>query len=79
MLQLQIISQHFYKPLIWPTSYYFSSKPTINITFLFINNHSSHQQFIKKFVKKFISLTLLIKKIQSMIDFFFLMEVDEEF
>ena len=33
----------------------------INITFLFTNNHSSHQQFVSFFVKKFTSLTVFIK------------------
>ena len=42
MLQPQIILQYFYKMLMWPISYWFSSKPTINITFSFTNNHSSH-------------------------------------
>ena len=31
--------------------YQFSSKPTINITFSFTNNHAPHQQFVKFFVK----------------------------
>ena len=31
--------------------YWFSSKLTINIIFLFINNHWSHQQFVKFFIK----------------------------
>ena len=38
---------------------WFSSKPTINITFSFTNNHPSHQRFVKIFEKKFVSLTLL--------------------
>ena len=42
MLQPQTILQYFYKMLMWSTPYWFSSKPTINITFSFINNHSSH-------------------------------------
>ena len=40
------------------SSYWFSSIITINITFLFINNHSTHQHFVNIFVKKFVSLTL---------------------
>ena len=43
MLQPQTILQYFYKMLMWPTSYRFSSKSTINITFSFTNNHSPHQ------------------------------------
>ena len=35
MLQTQTVLQHFYKMLMWPTSYWFSSKSTINITFSF--------------------------------------------
>ena len=61
MLQLQTILQYFYKMLMWSTSYWFSSKSTINITFSFTNNHSPHQQFVKFFVKQFISLTLFFK------------------
>ena len=57
MLQSQIILQYFYKLLIQPTFSQFSSKPTINITFSFTNNHSLHQQFVKKFV----SLALLLR------------------
>ena len=45
---------------MWPTFYWFSFRPTINITFSFINNHSPHQQFIKNFVKYFVSLELFI-------------------
>ena len=33
-------------------SYWFSSRPTINITFSFTNNHSPYQQFVKFYVKK---------------------------
>ena len=35
-------------------------RPIINIIFSFINNHSPYQQFVKYFVKLFISLTLFI-------------------
>ena len=59
MLQSQIILQYFYKLLMYPTSNWFSSRPTINITFSFTSNHSPYQQFIKFFVKKFVSLPLL--------------------
>ena len=38
ILQSQTILQHFYKLLMWPTFYWFSSRPTINITFSFTNN-----------------------------------------
>ena len=62
MLQKQTILQHFYKMWMWPTFYWFSSRPTINITFLFTNNHSPHQQFVKFFVKLFVSLALFIAK-----------------
>ena len=50
---------YFYKLLMWPTSYWFSSRSIINITFSFTNNHLPHQQFVKILVKKFVSLTLL--------------------
>ena len=33
------------------TSYWFLSKPIINITFSFTNNYSPHQQFVKNFVR----------------------------
>ena len=56
MLLSKSILQHFYKMLMWSTFYWFSSRPTINITFSFTNNHSSHQQFVKKFVKLFVFL-----------------------
>ena len=59
MLQPQIILQYLYKLLIWSTSYWFLFRPTININFSFTNNHSSHQQFVKLFIKKFVSLGLL--------------------
>ena len=52
MLYSKTILQNFYKLLMWITSYWFSSKHTtntINTTYLFTNNHSSHQQFVKKF------------------------------
>ena len=39
---------------------YFSSEPTINITFSFTNNYLPHQQFVKNFVKLFVSLTLFL-------------------
>ena len=42
------------------TIYWFSFRLTINITFSFTNNHSPHQHVIKIFVKKFVSLVLLI-------------------
>ena len=35
-----------------------SSRPIINITFSFTNNHSPHQQFVNFFVKQFVSLAL---------------------
>ena len=35
---------------MWLTSYWFSSRSTINIIFSFINNYSQYQQFIKQFV-----------------------------
>ena len=50
MLQLQTILQYFYKLLFYPTSYWFLSRPTDNITFLFIYNHLPRYQFIKEFV-----------------------------
>ena len=59
MLQPQTILQYFYKLLMWPAYYWFSFKSIINIIFSFTNNHSPHKQFVKFFVKKFISLTLL--------------------
>ena len=37
MLQLQTILQCFYKMLMWQISYWFLSRPTINITFFFTN------------------------------------------
>ena len=46
MLRIQTILQYFYKMLIWLISYWFSSKPNINITFSFATNHSPHQQFV---------------------------------
>ena len=63
ILQLQTILQHFYKLLLYPTSYWFSSRPTDNITFLFIYNHLPHHQFIKGFVKEFVSLTFSLTNI----------------
>jgi len=33
MLKAQTVLQHFYKMLIWSTFHWFSSRPTINITF----------------------------------------------
>ena len=40
MLQTQTILQYFYKLLMCPTSYWFSYRPTIKITFSFIYNHA---------------------------------------
>ena len=51
MLQTQTILQYFYKILIWLTSYWFSLGPQLISFFSFTNNHSSNQQFVKKFVK----------------------------
>ena len=51
MLHPQTILQQFFKMLMWPTSYWYSSKYIINIIFLFTNNYLSYQQFVKKFVK----------------------------
>ena len=39
---------------------WFSSKPTINTTFSFTNNHLPHQQFVKKFINLFVSLAFYI-------------------
>ena len=61
MLQLQTILQHFYKLLMWLTFYWFSFRVTINIIFSLTNNHSPHQHFVKNFVKKFVSLVLLLE------------------
>ena len=47
---------------MWPTSYWFISRPIINIIFSFTINHSPYQQFVKFFVKQFVSLVLLKKK-----------------
>ena len=42
----------FLKIIDVENSYWFLSGPTTNITFLIINNHSLHQQFVKKkFIK----------------------------
>ena len=53
---------YFYKHLMYPTSYWFSSKLTINIIFSFTNNHSPHQQFVKFFEKKFEFLALFLQE-----------------
>ena len=52
-----LISFHPNPPL---TSLFFS--------FIFTNNHSPHQQFVKIFVKKFVSLALLPKKMSDVKD-----------
>ena len=61
ILRPKTILPYFYKLLLWPISYLFSSRPTNNITFLFTNNHSSYQQFMKVFVKKFAYLAFCQK------------------
>ena len=68
MLQLQTILQYFYKPLMLPTFYWFSPKPTININFSFINNYSPHQQFVRFFCKKIciFSITLVLVLFSSL-------------
>ena len=43
---------------MYQTSYWFSFRSIINITFSFTNNHSTHQ-FINFFIKKFVFLVLL--------------------
>ena len=58
MLHQYTILQHFYKMLMWLTSYWFSFRPINNITFSFTDNHLPHQQFVKKFIKYFVSLAL---------------------
>ena len=52
---------------MWSISYWFSSRPTINITLSFTNitlsftnNYLPHQLFVKKFVKQFVSLALFL-------------------
>ena len=60
MIWSQTILPYFYKLLLWLISY-FSSRSTNNIIFLFTNNYSSHQQFMKVFVKKFVSLAFCQK------------------
>ena len=60
MLCPQTILPYFYKLLLWLISY-FSSRSTNNIIFLFTNNYSSHQQFMKVFVKKIVSLAFCQK------------------
>ena len=61
MLRPQTILLYFYKLLLWPIFYWFLSWPTNNIIFLFTNNHSLHQQFMKVFVKKFVFLAFCQK------------------
>ena len=61
ILRPKTILPYFYELLLWPISYLFSSRPTNNITFLFTNNHSSYQQFMKVFVKKFAYLAFCQK------------------
>ena len=61
MLRPQAILPYFYKLLLWPISYWFSLGLTNNITFLFTNNHSPHQQFMKVFIKKFVFLVFCQK------------------
>lgn len=58
-----IIFQYFYKLLICLTFYWFSYRPTINIIFSLIYNHSPHQKIVKKFVKKFVYQALLMRYI----------------
>ena len=60
MLQLQIIFQHYYKMLMWTTSYWFSSRFTINIIFSFTNNHLPQQQFVKWFVSLILFFNYII-------------------
>ena len=50
MLQPQTIWQYLYETINVINSYNLSSESTTNITFLLTNNHSSHRQFVKKFV-----------------------------
>ena len=68
MLQSQIILQHFYKMLIWPISYWFSSKSTINITFSFTNNYSPHQQFVKKICRIVCIFSIILDLIFNTLD-----------
>ena len=55
---------------MWSTFYWFSHKPIINITFSFTNIHLQHQQFVKFFVEKFVSLALLLSTIVASILWF---------
>ena len=55
------ILQHFYKLLLWPALIGFHLSPPLTSFFSFTINHSPHQQFVKNFVNKFISLALLYK------------------
>ena len=41
----------FLQTVVMTNFYWFSLRPTNNITFLFANNHLSHQEFMKVFVK----------------------------
>ena len=62
VLQLQIILQYFYKLLLWPTSYWFSYRPTNNIIFYLpmITHHISSLQFFFNYKKVYISGIFLI-------------------
>ena len=42
MQYAKAILEYFYKLLMYPTSHWFLSKPIINITFSFTNNHLPH-------------------------------------
>ena len=53
--------------LMWKTRF------TTNITFLFTNNYWSHQEFVKYFVKRFMSLALLFEKNKILIIFLMFM------
>ena len=46
-------------------SYGFSSWFATNIIFLLTNNHLSHQQFVKKFIKLFVTLAFFFNKIKN--------------
>ena len=68
ILYPQTILQHFYKVLMWPTVYWFSSKSTININFSFTNNYSPHQQFVKKICRIVCIFSIILGLIFNTLD-----------
>ena len=65
MLRPHTILPYFLQTVVMTNFLLFSLVPTNNTTFLFINNDSSHQQFMKVFCKK-VCISSILPKVDDL-------------